>query len=231
MPYQRVTLGDLKALLQNRLGNSLFWDQRLEIPIYINEALRIWNLMTGQWKDRFTYLTVANQIFYSVSANFLKVMRVTFNELPLDVTSLFSLDNGRPGWQMDSSTPESWFPVGLTQIGLHPADSAGANSLMVEGLIKAPVLTLDTDYLDLGEWQVQALLDYAQHVACFKQGGDEFKMTQPLLQSFVKAAGIQNSKFQQSALYRRFMGIDMDEQQRPVFKEVSGGGGRQANSQ
>lgn len=230
MAYQRITLGEMKTKLMDRLGNSVFWDKYAEVAIYINEALRVWNLMTGQWKDKFTYNTVANQIFYTISDHILKPMRVTFNGLPLDLTSLFSLDNGEAGWQADSSVPNVWFPVGLTKIGIHPADSVGDNSLVVEGLVLAPVLTDDTAYLDLGEWQVQALLDYAQHIASFKQGGEEFKATQALLQNFFKAAGIQNDKFTKSAIYRRFMGEDAEEALKPIHKERRRGSDGQSAS-
>lgn len=225
MAYQRITLSELKGLAMKRLGNVLFWDQDTEIVKYLNEALRTWNLMTGQWKGQQLMLTVLGQTLYSTTL--LKVMRVSLNDLALDQTSLFGLDQGHPGWQADTGVPVCWFPVGLTQIGLYPKDSVGNRSLKLEGLTVAPVLSADADYLDLGDWQVQPLLDAVQHLASFKQGGDEFKATMPLMQNFVTAAGIQNAKFKESGMYRRYMGADAEEQQKPIYKGASGGGKRQ----
>jgi hypothetical protein len=210
MSYQRIRFSALKQMAMGRLGNVSFYNRDTEIPLYINEALRMWNVATWQWRGSYSWPTVPNQIFYTISAQILKPLRITYNGSPLDLTSLFSLDNGAHGWQADSSIPDSWFPVGLTQIGLHPADSAGANTLLVEGVVKAPVLLLDADYLDLGDWQVQAILDYVQHVAALKQGGEEFKATEAQLKNFVESAGLQNAKFKASAIYRRYMGLDLD---------------------
>lgn len=223
MAYTKVTYAELKAAGANRLGNVAFYTED-EIGTYLNEALRVWNLITWQWHGSVLVPTVINQTYYDISASVLKVMRVALNNVPLDLTSLQSLDLGQPGWQGDTAgTPRRWFPVALTQIGIYPTDATGGNSLLVEGVLAAPTLVADTDYLNLGQWQVQALLDYVHHLAAFKQGGEEFKASLATFKNFVKAAAVQNSKFAETALYRRYMGMDFDEQARPVYRpEVKG---------
>lgn len=226
MPYEKITFGEMKTLGMNRLGNVAFYTKD-EVGTYLNEALRVWNVITCQWKN-FKYVpTVAGQRYYNTSSLFLKVVRVKLNRGGiLDLTSLLSLDLGQPGWQLDTGVPERWFPVGLTQIGIYPPDSTSDNMLHIEGVVPAPVMTSDDDYLDLGQWQIQALLDYVHHLATFKQGGEEFKASHYMLRNFMKAAAIQNSKFSEQALYRRYMGRDLDEMLRPNFivREQSGNG-------
>jgi len=218
MAYQKVTFAELKLLGMNRLGNVAFYTED-EVGIYLNEALRVWNLITWQWHGSVFIPTVASQTFYDVSASVLKTMRVEYNNVPLDLTSLQSLDLGQPGWQGTAAgTPKRWFPVALTQIGIYPTDAIGGNSLRVEGVLTTPVLVNESDYLDLGQWQVQALLDYVHHLATFKQGGEEFKASLQTLKSFMTAAGVQNRKFAETALYKRYMGMDLDELLRPMYR-------------
>jgi hypothetical protein len=45
------------------------------------------------------------------------------------------------------------------------------------------------------------ILDYAQHLAAFKQGGADFISTIPLYQNFMRAAEMQNKRIAQLALY------------------------------
>jgi len=231
MAYAKVTFEELKLLGANRLGNVAFYTED-EIGTYINEALRVWNLITWQWHGSVSIPTVASQAFYDVSASVLKTMRVEFNGVPLDLTSLQSLDLGQPGWQGTAAgTPKRWFPVALTQIGIYPTDATGGNSLRVEGVLATPVLVADADYLNLGQWQVQALLDYVHHLAAFKQGGEEFKASLQTLKNFMVAAGVQNAKFAATALYKRYMGMDLDELFRPVYRKEMTDDNRSAASQ
>lgn len=218
MAYAKVTYAELKAAGANRLGNIAFYSED-EIGTYLNEALRVWNLITWQWHGSVLVPTVASQTYYDISASVLKTMRVEHNGVPLDLTSLQSLDLGQPGWQATAAgTPKRWFPVALTQIGIYPADATNGNSLRVEGVLATPTLSNDTDYLNLGQWQVQALLDYVHHLAAFKQGGEEFKASLETFKNFMRAAAVQNAKFAETALYKRYMGMDLDELLRPVFR-------------
>ncbi len=216
MPYAKYTLLQMKSKLRSRMGNAVFWTDA-ELKFCLNEALRVWNLMTWQYRSRSTVLTVANQTYYDTSS-FLNVTRVVYNGLPMGLTSLFALDQLNPGWEPQTGTPIKWFPVGATKIGIYPADAVANNTMVVEGLAPAPQLSLDTDYIDLGEWQFRALADYVEHIACFKQGGKEFEDSMEFYKSFVRAAGVQNSKLQLSGIYRRAMGMDLEEGQRPQYE-------------
>ena len=213
------------------MGNTAFWTDA-ELLVYINESLRVWNVMARQWHKTATIPTTIGSMLVDTSADFINVTRVldptTYEALT--ETSMFTLDQMEPGWQLlHSPSPTTWFPLGLTKIGLYPKpDSLG--SVIVYGLTYAPQLVNDTNYLDLGEWLIQPLLDYVEHIACFKQGGKEFEYSAQLYKNFIKAAGIQNTKLQLSGMYRRLMGVDLEQGQRPQIAGTENGNGS-ANTQ
>jgi hypothetical protein len=142
--------------------------------------------------------------------------RVTFNEDPLSETSLHDLDFGYHGWQGASGTPDQWFPHGLLEIGIVDSDAQGSNDVHVRGVTNAPVLT-GGQYLNLPATVIPKILDYVQHIAAFKQGGQEFQATIPLLSGFFRAAEIENSKLELNAIFRRNTGQDLDSLLRPLW--------------
>lgn len=218
MPFQQFTYGALKSALAFRLDNSAFYSAA-ECGTYINEAIRVWQCITGYWRTSTTLTTGAGTIFYNVAAatpRILKPLRVTASSVPLDLTSLFALDNGRPGWQGDTNaTPLRWAPVAISHIALHPPPTAGL-SVVVYGWAAAPVLVADADFIDINEAHLEALYKYAHHIAAFKAAGTEFQNTTALLQDFYRAAGEQNDKFKLSSLYRKYLGRDLNGAYQPV---------------
>jgi len=136
--------------------------------------------------------------------------RVEFNGVPLDQDNLYSLDFGRDGWQADSSTPEEWFPVAATQIGIHPAHAAGGGTLDIDGLKNAVVPTLDGTFVDIPQSEVERIVDYAHHLASFKQGGQELQNSIPLLQNFLNAARDEKLRSDLESIYDAYLGKDVD---------------------
>ncbi len=73
MPYIHTTLGDLRAALLGRLGDAgaVFWTNSAtfsEVNLYLFEALRTWGALTGFWRDRAIFATIANQPFYDLTS-------------------------------------------------------------------------------------------------------------------------------------------------------------------
>lgn len=231
MPYTQLTLAQLRVLLQNQLGaaSTTFWIDA-ELNFYINETLRLFNALTGYWKTPILLgtgspaATVANQVYYTIpSATLTSGMRVSFNGQPLYQGSLFELDMAKPNWVGETTTsggkvptsPKIWAPVAMNMIAIWPADAAGGNSLTCEGVAKTPILVADGDYLNLGEQELDGLLDGMQHVAVFKEGGAEFKATQSDLQGMVDQASETAAQIQAYSKYREWMGWDADEEEIP----------------
>ena len=54
----------------------------------------------------------------------------------------------------------------------------------------------------LGPEQLDVILDYAHHIAAFKEAGAEFNATQRQLNNMIQLAGDHNNKLQALAVFR-----------------------------
>lgn len=223
MPYTSVSLSTLRSELLDRVGASPFWTSQ-EATHAINEALRFWNLFTGQWKTRQTVTTIANTVWYQFSNAFVYNMRVEFNSSPMRQGSVFSLDYGRSNWEGETTasggtvptTPRVWAPAGLKMLAIWPADAAGGNSLTVDGVTTTPQLVNDSDTVDLNASDHAPLLAFAERTLVFKEGGLRFTATQPLDKEFYTAIGQVNSRLSASAFFKQLMGLDMTRGEKPL---------------
>jgi hypothetical protein len=135
--------------------------------------------------------------------------RIEFNANPLDFETLESLDLGADGWQADTfnSIPVDWFPVGLTQFGVHPPHGGGG-TLNVDGLKDAVIPSADGQFPDIPHSDVERILDYAHHLAAFKMGGAEFEAGQEKLANFMDATRDSELRKQLASLYEPKAGAD-----------------------
>lgn len=69
MPYSSITLAQALNDLSQRLYDqtSKFWSDA-EKTVYIIEALRTFNALTGYWRDDFTLDTVEDQVWYDITS-------------------------------------------------------------------------------------------------------------------------------------------------------------------
>jgi hypothetical protein len=216
MTYTAVTLAQLKVGMQERWDSAIFWTEE-EARLAINEALRFWNLLVGRWHAKLTRSTGAGTVEYALGATLIYGARVTVSGVPLTVTSTLELDLGRPTWRGETTasggdvpiTPILWAPISLQQIAIWPA-TAGVivNGLVIDGVAATPVLIEDADTVDMGEELHDPLLDFALHVAAFKEGGPRWQATLPQFLVLLKLAAQENSLLKVSRDYRRFAGLD-----------------------
>lgn len=209
-----VTLSTFDGLVTNRLGNAVFWTSAERTKL-INESLRTWNCLTGMWRKRVTITTTANTIFYSLPSTMTFGTRVEYNSVGLDLGSIYDWDQGNPYWMADRSDPVEWAPVGLTMFAIHPADSRGNQGLVVDGVSATPQLSAASDYIDIGQEDFNAILGYIQHIAVFKEGGEEFKGSMDLFKRFMQQAAKHNAKLRATMRYRHIMGVDESEASKP----------------
>lgn len=215
MSIQRYTLVDLRERLKDRLAHVPWWDVD-SLDDAINEALCLWNFLTGQWRKRETYVTTAGTYDYALNASLVFGARVQWGTAPLAQTSLWELNQGRPGWMADTTASGGkvpnkvthWAAISLTLIHIWPADAVGGTTLLVDGVAATPLLANDEDFLDLGEEHLTALLDGAVHLASFSEATDRFLATDPQWQAFLQAAAEQNQQLKRSAQFRRYLGLD-----------------------
>lgn len=219
--YATTTLATLRARLRDRTESVPFWTDT-EATLALNEALRIWNLCTGQWRRRVQIATRADDQYVSLPAPMLWPMHVEWNGRPLTKAGQTELGHGKPGWQAQRTTDggavpsrvEVWSPVSLGLITIWPIDGAGTGTLTIDGVANTPVLALAGDFVDISDAQLNALTDYGLHYLAFKQPG-ALQGTLPLRRRFFAAAGDQNALFRASALYRTVMSGDPQQKTRP----------------
>jgi len=218
VPYTNYTLTQLIGLLDNQLGASAdVWWTTAEKTLYINEGLRVFNALTGYWKQTDEPLvTVADQVWYTLPGTITSGMRVSFNGVPMTPSSLNDMDQGQPYWESETtvsggtvpSTPQMWGIGAMNLIAIWPADHVGGNSLLVDGIAVTPVLVNGGDYIDIGDEELNGLLAYWQHIAMFKDAGPTFEASIPQFQDFLKSAATRNSMLMASSLFRTAMGVD-----------------------
>lgn len=213
--YALFTLFQLRDLLTARVGNnSVFWDSQ-EKTDAINEALNVWQLMVGEWTLGIGQV-VDGSTFYNVPTQIAAIQRILFGGVPLTMTSINELDMGNPGWQGVVDDPEFWTLNGINLFGLSPQPSSG--NITIEGLSETPILINDSDYVMLGDEQLNRILDYAEHYCAFKEGQGEFDSSQSGFNLFITAAAKRNGNLLSTALYREWMGRNREEQGR--FSEL-----------
>jgi hypothetical protein len=101
--------------------------------------------------------------------------------------------------------------AGLNLIAIPPPD-AGSYSLTATVVENAPVPVLVSDCLQVTQDVFDVILDYAQHLAAFKMGGEEFLVTQPLLQRFMQLAALYSSKLSEQGEFTKILyAISQDE--------------------
>jgi len=224
MAYARTTVAEFRSLLIERIGgNETFWDTG-EIDLALNEALAVWQLITGDFVLAVsTTLPAGAQIITlsttaTPSLGVIRLRRMTTTATPSPSTTLYPLsiqeaDQGYYGRQGSASgTPEYWAPFGINKFMIHPSASTTQTVQVQYYSADSRLVMNGTTYLDLGDEEVLRLVDYAQWVLSFKEGLKEALVnTQPLREMFLVAARLRSAKLRGSALYRNYMGNDRDE--------------------
>lgn len=223
--YARTTIATLKSNVKERLGGEgVFWTDS-EIVGAINEAMAVWQLLTGD------FVTTANQTVASnsqvlqlasttvTSMGLVRVRRMTTTTTPAPSTvlypvSIFEMDQGYYGRQgaASSSTPEYWAPFGIDKMIIYPAPNT-TQTVQLQYYNGDPRISNTAgDYFNLGDEEVIAIVNYAVWACSFKEGVKEALInTSPLRDMFMAAARLRNQKLRATALYRDYMGNDRDE--------------------
>lgn len=212
--YQLTSIASIVQRLGQRTDGAdtnLFWGSEEKLDA-INEALRFWQALTGQWQEIITTPAIVGP-FQSVPKQYSSIYRVSFNGRMLPLTSLYELDTGFSGWQNTSGTPQMWAPAGVNEIALYPYPLSGSLTYVGYQDIRRYELT---DYINIGNEELTYVLGYAKHYLAFKEGSAELDNTLPSVEQMVKAASFKNARICETNTYKRYMGLDREEEQRPL---------------
>lgn len=210
--YARVTLSDLKNRLTEKVGNnSTYWTSE-EKKDAINEALSVWQVMTGEFTKNFTISVVGGTIFYTTPHQIASINRVLYNGIPLTPITVWELDMAYASWQGTAGTPIYWAPVGSELFIVSPQPTTGA--FRIEGFTEQVRLLADGDFLQVGDEELTRLLDYAHHYLSVKEGVPEMSATMFGFKRFLKAASLRNARLLAAAFYKKIMGLVREEGER-----------------
>ncbi|MGI4815974.1 MAG: hypothetical protein ACRYGG_21930 [Janthinobacterium lividum] len=149
------------------------------------------------------------------------VMSALVNDVPADLASVTAMDGYQSEW--DSFAGAGMVvTAGLDFIGVVP-DGMNETSITLTLLGNAVVPAADGDFLQVSRDTWSPILDYAQFLAAFKQGGYEFQSALSLEQRFFRAAIAENSRLQAMGLFADVLlqrgGAEQREQERYVGKD------------
>lgn len=231
MPYQSITLATLQTRLAERHESAAFWVAE-EARLAINEVLRVWQLLTGYWKVQVSVNTPAASPWVTIPGTLFLPIRVQWGTTGKSLLqgSIPSFDNGRSTWEGETtttsglpSTPTDWAPAGARLIAIWPADNAGGNPLLVDGLATTPVLVVGGDFIDVSEAELNAILGMALHILAFKEGGARFAATLVHRVAFYNQAAELNSRLRASAFFKKFLTLDRGRYEQPILWPPSSG--------
>jgi hypothetical protein len=222
MPYTAVTRSALRTLLQNHYDASPFWSAT-EANDAINEVLRQFNLYTGYWRGSATVVTAANDRFLTVANTLTRATRVTRPGKVLTRKSIVEFYRQRTNWRTQTTatggdvptTVQEWAPIGLSGFAIWPAHAAGGLTLTVEAVKITPVLTADGQFVDVGQEELDILLDEMIWVLTFKRPSEQEKQ-KGRHQKFLQGCVDRNDQLRQSSYFRHALGLDQEQRLLPT---------------
>ena len=117
------------------------------------------------------------------------VIQAQVNNVPLQVVSVYEADTFNPSWQNQTGPPAVAMMAGLNLIALSPVPD-GVYSITADIVQNAPAPTLSTDQVLVSRDVADVLVDYAQHVSAFKEGGAEFADVMQVYERIMRLADV-----------------------------------------
>lgn len=118
-----------------------------------------------------------------------------YEDRPLQIDAVQSGDNYRPLWENEAaSTPKRLYTAGLNLFALAPKPNSSTLDITLQVVENAPFPANGAEFIQVGQEDYDAILDLAQHIAAFKQGGMEFASTLPLFNNFLRHIKTYNAK-------------------------------------
>lgn len=118
------------------------------------------------------------------------------------VTALADMDVLAVNWQQSHNNLPAVIEAGMDFIAPVPGNGA---SMAVTMVANAPLLDSTGTYVQVSRDDWQAVLDYSQHLACFKCGNEVFTATMPLLKSFYQFCADRNKRWATSGLFVKYL--------------------------
>jgi hypothetical protein len=129
------------------------------------------------------------------------IMQVQVAGVNLAIDPLVDVDAYDPNWQGNTQkTPTTIGTAGLNLAAIYPVPDT-TYTFNFDLIVKAPVPVNDGDDVQLGREQVDMILDYAEHLAAFKMGGQEFLATVRHADNFLRESMAYNERLSAASRY------------------------------
>ncbi len=130
------------------------------------------------------------------------LLAADIGSIPVDTPSFKEMDAYAQNWEQTWNPDDPQIVVGgVDLVALAPNPTQIVSSVLtVVG--NAPIPTDDSSEIQLDRAGVDAVLNYSQHVAMFKQGGKDFFNTMPLFQQFEEYCRTKNSQYAALGIFR-----------------------------
>lgn len=119
------------------------------------------------------YCDMRYQDGLELAANYLSLLWQNDGGPRGPISAVAQWDQVRPTWKQTPGTPRSVAQLNWNTIGVRPVPD-GEYLITFETIRKAIIPTSDSDFIQVGRETMQAIYDYAQHIALIKCQGQEF---------------------------------------------------------
>jgi hypothetical protein len=137
------------------------------------------------------------------------LLAARINNQVLQVDAVSEADRWDVYWQaVAQGAPTSLYYSGLNLLGLSAIPDAGVATpsggttpyqITATVVENAPIPVNPADLVQLSREDLDAVIDYVQHIATLKEGGAEFTATLPLFKRFLEQASLYNRKLREFA--------------------------------
>lgn len=127
------------------------------------------------------------------------IITAATQEQQTDIMSLAKADWYNPGWDSPGADNAGWNDVIVA--GTDFLAAPGASSTNLNLVANAPFLDPSGTWVQVSRDTADVILSYAQHLACFKGGTEDFAATMPMLKAFFQAATETNSRLANLGLF------------------------------
>lgn len=134
------------------------------------------------------------------------LMNAQINGVDLQISSLEDIERFDSNyWRNTSGMPKRVAVCGYNMIALADVPD-GIYSITGDVARKAPIPTSDGEYVQMSQEELDVILDYAEHIAVFKQGGSTLTDSMPLMNNFYRMASIRNQRMRANAAFFEALG-------------------------
>ena len=127
------------------------------------------------------------------------IVQAAINGILTPVNALQSFDSFNAGWQnLLQGTPNALALASWNLLAVSGPPDANPYSVQCDVVQNAPVPVNPGDQVQIGREELDAVVDYAVHLAMFKAGGQEFLSTTKLYDNLLRLAGVYNEELKAS---------------------------------